>query len=56
MSNKRNNSKRLPSQVEIFQSTRSTIALTAILRSGAGKHQDKRRAPERKNDWRKDSW
>lgn len=55
MSNKRN-SKRLPSQVEIFRSTRSAIALSAILRSGSGKHQDKRRAPERKNDWRKDSW
>ena len=54
--NNKKNSKRLPTQTDLFRSARSTIALSAIFRSGGGKHQDKRRAPARKNDWRKDSW
>lgn len=47
---------KLPTTAEIFQSTRSEIALSAILRSGGGFHQDTRKAKARKNDWKNDHW
>lgn len=50
------NSKKLPSTIELFQGTRSPIALAAIFRTGAGSHADKRRSKARKQEWRRDAW
>lgn len=46
----------LPSTVELFRSTRNPVALAAIMRSGAGKHADKRRATEHKRSWKNEAW
>ena len=56
MANKKNNNKKnkIPGTIELFQGARSTIALSAIQRSGAGLHKDRRRAKSRKKDWQKD--
>lgn len=56
MSKRKNSGKKLPTTVELFQGARSAIALSAIMRSGAGKHTDKRRAPERKREWKREAW
>jgi hypothetical protein len=49
------NPKALPTTVELFQGTRSAVAMAAIFRSGGGKHADKRRAKARKHDWKRDA-
>ena len=46
--------KRLPTTLELAQSTRSPVALAAILRTGSGPHSDKRRAKARRDDWRRE--
>ena len=56
MSKKKNKRKALPTTVELFQGTRSAFALAVILRNGGGTHQDKRRAPERKHDWKREAY
>lgn len=57
MANKnKNKSKSLPTQVEIFQGTRSDIAQSAIFRSGGGFHKDARRTKKSKTDWKRDEW
>jgi len=53
---KRKNSKALPTTVELFQGTRSAVALAAIFRTGGGSHADKRRSKARKQDWKRDAW
>ena len=47
-------SKQLPTTVDLLSSTRSPIALAAILRTGGGPHSDKRRSKARRNDWRRE--
>lgn len=53
---KRKNSKALPTTVELFQGTRSPVALAAIFRTGGGLHGDKRRSKARKTEWRREVW
>lgn len=54
MKNKKKNA--LPSQVDLFMGHRSAIALSALVRTGAGLHQDKRDKKSRKDEWRRESW
>jgi hypothetical protein len=51
---KQKNKPVLPSLLELFQESRSPHALAVILRNGGGTHKDKRRAPERKHDWKRE--
>lgn len=54
MKNKKKNA--LPTQVELFAGQRSQVALSAIMRSGAGTHQDKRTKKAQKASWRREEW
>jgi len=58
MSSKKNKrgKKSLPTQVELFLGHRSEVALSAIFRSGAGSHGDKRDRKARKGEWRDEVW
>ena len=47
---------KLQTTAELVRSTRSQVALVAILRTGAGSHSDKRRTLERRTAWRKEDW
>lgn len=47
---------RLPTTVELFQGKRSDIARSAIFRSGAGKHADKRAKKAKKGNWKNEDW
>lgn len=47
--------KRLPTTLNLVQTTRSPVALAAILRSGGGPHSDKRRAKSRRDDWKREA-
>jgi len=53
---KRKTPRTLPTTADLVRTTRSQLALAAILRSGGGSHSDKRRAPERRGAWRKEVW
>lgn len=53
---KKKTSRALPSTADLIRSTRSALALAAIIRSGGGKHQDKRRAKGRRRDWEDEVW
>ena len=56
MKNKNSKKNSLPTQVELFASSRSQVALSAIMRSGAGTHQDKRSKKAQKASWRREEW
>ena len=46
--------KRLPTTLDLAQTTRSPVALAAILRSGGGPHTDKRRSRRHRDDWKRE--
>lgn len=57
MANKKNKRKNsLPTTVEVFQGTRSELAVAAFQRTGGGFHADKRDRKERKKEWKREEW
>lgn len=56
MAKRKKKQNRIPTCVEIMQSCRSSLAFSAIFRSGGGRHVDKRRAKARKSEWKSETF